>query len=117
MGGQKIKWPIIKDVSNYKKGVKYSCFIAGDNPYTIIENKDITDGSSCLVIKESYGNAFVPLLVDHYQTVHVIDQREWKGNVIDFARENNIKDVIFANNLTAIGSSGQIKNFKNIIEK
>ena len=117
MGGKKIKWPIIKDVSNYKKGVKYSCFIAGDNPYTIIENKDITDGSSCLVIKESYGNAFVPLLVDHYQTVHVIDQREWEGNVIEFARENNITDVIFANNLTAIGSSGQIKNFKNIIEK
>ena len=116
MGGKEIKWPIIKDVSSYKKGVKYSCFIAGDNPYTIIENKDITDGSSCLVIKESYGNAFVPLLVDHYQTVHVIDQREWEGNVIEFARENNITDVIFANNLTTIGSSGQIKNFKNIIE-
>jgi hypothetical protein len=115
--GNKIKWPIIKDVSKYSKGVKYSCFIAGGNPYTIIENKDITDGSSCIVVKESYGNAFVPLLVDHYQTIHVIDQRYWKGNVIEFAKENNVTDVIFANNLTAIGSSSQIKNFRSIIEK
>ena len=115
--GTVFKWPIIKDVSNYKKGVKYSCFIAGDNPYTIIENKDITDGSSCIVVKESYGNAFVPWLVDHYQTIHVIDQRYWDGNVIDFAKENDVTDVIFANNLTAIVSKAQISNFKDIIEK
>ena len=114
--GTSTKWPIIKDVSNYKTGVKYSCFIAGDNPYTIIENKDVQDGSSCIVVKESYGNAFVPLLVDHYQTIHVIDQRYWKGNVIDFAKKHNVTDVIFANNLTAIGSKTQLKYFKNIIE-
>ncbi len=113
--GTSYVWPIIKDVSNYKRGVKYSCFIAGDNPYTIIENKDIKDGSSCIVVKESYGNAFVPFLADHYQTVHVIDQRYWDGNVIEFARANNVNDVIFANNLTAIGSSGQLKNFNRII--
>jgi hypothetical protein len=56
-------------------------------------------------------------LVDHYQTIHVIDQRYWDGNVIDFARENNVTDVIFANNLTAIASKAQISNFKDIIEK
>ena len=38
--------------------------IAGDNPYSVIRNKDITDGSSCIVVKESYGNAFVPFLAD-----------------------------------------------------
>ena len=114
--GATFAWPIIKDVSKYKTGVKYSCFIAGDNPYTVIENKDITDGSSCVVIKESYGNAFVPFLVDHYQTVYVIDQRYWEGNLIDFAKTNNVNDVIFANNLTAIGSKSQLANFRGIIE-
>lgn len=114
--GKTFAWPIIKDVTSYKAGVKYSCFIAGDNPYTIIENKDITDGSSCIIVKESFGNAFVPYLVDHYQTVHVIDMRYWDGNLIDFAKQNNVTDVIFANNLSAIGSSSQQRNLKGIIE-
>lgn len=114
--GSTYTWPIIKDVTNYNTGVKYSCFIAGDNPFTVIENKDITDGSVCVIVKESYGNAFVPYLVDHYQTVYVIDQRYWSGNVIDFAKSKNATDVIFANNLTAIGSKSQIANFRKIIE-
>lgn len=114
--GKQINWPIINNVSGYGKGIKYSCFIAGDNPYTIIKNSDITDGSSCIVVKESYGNAFVPFLVDHYQTIHVIDQRYWKGNVVEFAKENHVQDVIFANNLTAIGSQTQLKYFKGIID-
>ena len=115
--GKVYTWPIINNVKNYAKGVKYSCFIAGDNPYTVIENRDIKDGSSCLVIKESYGNAFVPWLVDHYQTIYVVDQRYWDGKVIAFAKEHNITDVIFANNLSAIGSSTQIKSFRKIIEE
>ena len=114
--GTTYAWPIIKDVTSYKTGVKYSCFIAGDNPFTVIENKDITDGSVCVIVKESYGNAFVPFLVDHYQTIYVIDQRYWSGNVIDFAKSKNATDVIFANNLTAIGSKSQLANFKKIIE-
>ena len=74
---------------------KYSCFIMGAQPLTIIENPTITDGSSCLVVKDSYGDAFVPLLVDNYQTVHVIDFRETDKNLVDYAKENNIQDVIF----------------------
>ena len=114
--GTTFAWPIIKDVSNYKMGVKYSCFIAGDNPYTVIKNSDITDGSSCIVVKESFGNAFVPLLVDHYQTIHVIDMRYWDGNLIEFAKENNVTDVIIANNLSAIGSTFQQGKLRGIIE-
>jgi len=82
------KWNIINDVSDYAPGVKYSCFIGGDNPFSWINNPDITDGSSCVVIKESYGNAFVPFLVDHYQMVYVVDYRYYEDNLIDFVKEN-----------------------------
>ncbi len=96
--GEERKWKIINDVSKYAPGVKYSCFIGGDNPYSRIDNPVITDGSSCVVIKESFGNAFVPFLVDHYQTVHVIDYRYYKKNLVNFVKENNVQDVIFINN-------------------
>ena len=47
--GQKYDWPVIYDVTNYGAALKYSAFIASDNPYTVIENKDLNDGSSCIV--------------------------------------------------------------------
>ncbi len=100
--GEEKKWNIINDVSAYAPGVKYSCFIGGDNPFSWINNPDITDGSSCVIIKESYGNAFVPFLVDHYQMVYVVDYRYYEDNLIDFVKENKVQDVIFLNNADAL---------------
>lgn len=97
-GGGQLKWNIIYDVSGYNHGAKYSCFIGGDNPFSWIHNPEITDGSSCVVVKESYGNAFVPFLVDHYQTVYVVDYRYYRENLINFVKENQVQDVIFLNN-------------------
>ena len=95
----------VADGSTYDRGSKYSCFIGGDNPYSVIQNPELQDGSSCVVIKESYGNAFVPFLVDHYQTVHVVDYRYFVGNIPEFVAQNNVQDVIFVNNADAISEA------------
>ena len=70
--GEPFQWFVVSDVTDYAPGAKYSSYIGGDNPFTTIQNPGIQDGSSCVVIKESYGNAFVPWLVDHYQNVYVV---------------------------------------------
>lgn len=103
--GDTYDWKIIFDVRDYPSELKYSTFVASDNPYTIIENPDATNDESCVVIKESFGNAFVPFLVDHYKTIHIIDYRYWSGSVVDFVKENHVNDVLFVNNLSAIRSS------------
>ena len=103
--GQVIRWPIIYDQSSAPASYKYGTFVGGDQPYTIIKNPALTDGSSCVGVKESFGNAFVPFLVDHYETVHVIDYRYWEGSVSDFVKTNGVDDVLFVNNLSAIRSS------------
>jgi hypothetical protein len=100
--GTKYDWPVIYDVTNYSASLKYSTFIASDNPYTEIVNGDLDDGSSCIVVKESFGNAFVPFLVDHYQTIYVIDYRYWTGSISELAKEKGVSDVIFVNNLSMI---------------
>ena len=84
---------------------RYSVFIYGDNPYTEITNANITDGSSCIVVKESFGNAFTPYLIDHYQTVYVIDYRYWTGSVSNFAREKNVNAVLFVNSVSMVRNS------------
>lgn len=99
---QEASWQVIADPTDYSEGNKYMCFISGDRPYSKIENPNLDDNSSCVVIKESYGNAFVPFLVNSYQTVHVIDYRHYTGNLVSFVEENEVQDVIFLNNANAI---------------
>jgi hypothetical protein len=98
--GNKYKSSVINDGSRYSTSLKYCAFIAGDNPYTIIRNRKIKDGSRCVVIKESYGNTFVPYLADHYQTVYVVDYRYWKGSIASLVKKKGIQDVIFLNNIS-----------------
>lgn len=113
--GNTANWPIIADVSGWNRGTKYSTFIGGDQPYTHIVNSDITDGSSCLVIKESFGNAMVPFLTLNYSEVHVIDYRYWDGNVVEFAKENGIDDVIFLNNISATRNKSLMNSLSSIV--
>lgn len=112
--GQELKWNVVSDASTYTEGNKYLCFIGGDQPYSRIDNPNITDGSSCVVIKESYGNAFVPFLVNSYQTVHVVDYRYYKDNLINLVKDNNIQDVIYINNANALIQSA-VNNMNRIL--
>ena len=102
-GGQ-----VIFDESTASASLKYGTFIMGDNPFTVIENPEVSNGENCIVVKESFGNAFVPFLVDHYQTVYVVDYRYYSGSVTQLARDKGVKDVLFVNNLSAIRGSYQM---------
>ena len=102
-GGQ-----VIFDESTASASLKYGTFIMGDNPFTVIENPEVRNGESCIVVKESFGNAFVQFLVDHYQTVYVVDYRYYSGSVTQLARDKGVKDVLFVNNLSAIRGSYQM---------
>jgi hypothetical protein len=79
---------VYKGADKYTAGNKYLCFIAGDLPLIKIHNESKNDGSSIVVIKESYGNAFVPFLVDSYEYVYVIDYRQWSNHLADFVVDN-----------------------------
>lgn len=100
----------------YSAGEKYTCFIAGDQPLTEIHNPNINDGSSIVVIKESYGNAFVPFLVDSYEHVYVIDYRKWSGSLKDFVISKSIDDVLFLNVVNVTSTSERLGELSSIIK-
>ena len=102
--GGEYEFNVIADATDYDPNAKYMAFIAGDQMLSKIENPMVTDGSSCLVVKDSYGCAFVPNLVDNYQTIWVIDFRKFNEDIPGFVYENSIDDVIFLNNMTIAGT-------------
>ena len=78
---------------------KYLCFIGGDTPLAIIESEAGT-GRSILVLKESYGNAFIPFLTSHYDRIYVLDMREFNNgakerlNLPSFMEQNEIDELL-----------------------
>lgn len=114
--GSEQKWNVIMDVSEWEKGTLYSTFVGGDNPMAVIENPKVTDGSTCVVMKESYGNAFIPFLVDHYSKIYVIDYRYSQVNIIDFVKEKQADDLICLNNISLIGDQDVVSTISGLLQ-
>ena len=102
--GNAVNWSIISDVTNYQQSNKYSTFAGADNPLAVFTNPEVTDGSVCIVVKESYGNALLPYLVDHYSTIYEVDYRYWSGDLATYAKQVGADDLIFANNIMMINT-------------
>lgn len=124
--GSILNWNIITNVSGWNAASKYSTFIGGDNPYSVIQNPNIKDGSACVVVKNSYGNAFVPFMVDHYEYVYVVDFRyydDWSksyNNGLTFAElieQKNIKDVVIVTNIMATAADSMLDKMTSMFAK
>lgn len=100
--GNQVQWPIISNVAGSPASAKYYTFAGSDNPITVFTNPDVTDGSVGVVIKESFGNALMPYMCDHYSTLYEIDYRYWEGDIADFCLQVGADDITFANNMGMI---------------
>ncbi len=83
----------------------YVTFIAGDNPYTVINVPDNPQDFNVLVLKDSFGNAFIPFLCEHYGNIIVVDTRHSGMNVYEQLKDYGLSDIIFVNNIQAANSS------------
>ena len=93
--GSVVDWFVVNDVSGYAKSELYATFVGGDRPFSYAHNPNITDGSAVMVVKDSYGNAFIPFLIDHYEYVYWVDARYTKNTISQMVADYNIQDVIY----------------------
>jgi len=114
--GQIIKWKVVADATDYAQNLKYTAFIGADQPYSVIENLDITDGETCLVIKDSFGNAFIPFLIPHYKTIHIIDPRHYQSTLSEFTQSKKIDDIIFISNISTTRNEIYISAMEGFIK-
>ena len=92
----------------------YSVFLHGDFPLIKVKT-ELNNGKKIAVVKESYGNAFAPFLVNHYEEVYIVDERYFQLGFIDFIKQNGINELIFVNNIMAANTPYHIKNIERIM--
>ena len=79
----------------------YAAFLCGDNPYTVINVPENPQDLNVLVLKDSFGNAFIPFLSEHYGNIYVVDTRYSDFNIKDLLSGIHFTDIVFVNNLEA----------------
>ena len=92
----------------------YSVFLQGDLPIVKMETQH-TNGRKIALVKESYGNAFAPFLVNNYEKVIVVDQRYYTGDFVKMLKAEGINELLFINNIFAAHTPfhiGKIKGLK-----
>ena len=95
--------PLLTTVlAEYAKGVNsYSVYFHGDFPRFDVKNLDNPNGRNIMVIKESYGNAFAPYLIPHYENMYVIDLRYFSGSIQQLVKEKEIDEILIIDNIFA----------------
>ena len=86
------------------KSPGYLIFLGGDLPL-MVANTNAGTGKKVLLVKNSYGNAFAPYLLSHFDTVVVIDYRYLTRNIKEIISTFGITDLVFVN-VTMIANSG-----------
>ena len=82
----------------------YVTFLSGDNPLTVINVPENPQDKSILVMKDSFGNAFVPFLCENYGNIYVVDVRYAEFNVYEQLGGVGLTDIVFVNNLEQANS-------------
>ncbi|HNW05272.1 MAG TPA: DHHW family protein [Oscillospiraceae bacterium] len=77
-----------------------SMFVCGDQPLTVIRTEN-HNGRKLLIFKESYGNAFVPYMIDYFEEIVVVDIRKSCKGTGKLIGEYGITDAVIVNNVQA----------------
>lgn len=112
-------YPVIRDGNAMGQGSKYLSFLGGDIPFSVITNESIEENSVCTVVKESFGNCFVPFLTENYRTVYVIDYRYFSQvdprGIQQFVLESGTSDLVFINNISATRNASLINTLNSLV--
>ena len=87
----------------------YEMFLAGSDALLVIDNPNATTDKGLVVFRDSFASSLLPLLIESYQKVTVIDIRYISSGMLgDFIKFDN-QDVLFIYSTLVLNSSTSFK--------
>lgn len=83
-------------------GDQYPVFLDGNHGLTQIENIDAPDAPNLLILKDSFANSLVPLLVPHYHIITLVDLRAYRGEVSALVEAGDYQALLSVYSLTRL---------------
>ena len=82
---------------------KYSVYLGGNYGEVDIRT-NVSNGKTLLVIKDSFAHSFVPLAVNHYERVLMVDLRYFHVALSEYIKENRVTDILVLYNLANLAT-------------
>lgn len=89
------------DYKALDKQDKYSFYQGGNQGFAQVKGK-LNDGSSIMIIKDSFANSLIPYLLPNYDRIDFIDLRHYKGSVSKVIEQGNYDDIWFLYNIQTL---------------
>ncbi len=87
----------------------YEMFLSGAAPLLVIENGSATTERELVVFRDSFGSSLVPLMVEQYAKITLIDTRYMPSAAIESYVDFNGQDVLFLYSTILLNNSMSLK--------
>lgn len=99
----------VYDMTKLSAYDKYDVFLSGATALLKIENPNAKSNKELIVFRDSYGSSLVPLLVEDYKAVMVVDTRYIKPKILGNYIEFNNQDVLFEYSVLLANNSSTVQ--------
>ena len=76
---------------------QYALFMGG-NFGTVQIRTEVKNGERLLIIKDSYANSVLPMLVSHYERITLVDPRYFRGDLYELIENDYFDAILFLGN-------------------
>lgn len=99
----------VYDLSKLDSRDLYDVFLSGPRSLLTIENPHGTPGKELIVFRDSFGSSMVPLLVQDYEKVTLVDIRYIQIDILDRFLKFDGQDVLLLYSVSVLNNSQTIK--------
>ena len=85
------------DSSKLDEKSKYEVFFGGNFAQINIESNPLSD-RTLVIIKDSYANSLIPLLIPHFKKIIIIDPRYYNENIQSTIEQEEVTDILWLYN-------------------
>ena len=97
------------DVAELDGKDPYEMFLAGSDALLVVDNPNATSDKELIVFRDSFGSSLLPLLVESYAKVTVVDIRYISSSLLGNFMEFTDQDVLFLYSTLVLNSSTAFK--------
>lgn len=103
------KYTDIYDYTKINSLDKYDIYLSGAVPIIDITNNNTSSDKELIVFRDSYGSSLIPLLIEGYKKITVIDIRYISSKILNKYIDFNDQDVLFMYSVLTINNSFSIR--------
>ena len=103
------KYTDIYDYTKMNSLDKYDIYLSGAVPIIDIINNNTSSDKELIVFRDSYGSSLIPLLIEGYKKITVIDIRYISSKILNKYIDFNDQDVLFMYSILTINNSFSIR--------